>query len=280
MAGIDVSNTGPDPANGVEIVVSPAGGRPGAAGLPSGCIIETPPLITCALGDIAVGAAAHVDLPIQLIIGGGSNLLSVDASSISLQSPLNGHAMATVDVAYADAVLGASALTGTVDAGQTASYALELRTTSGVYPAPWSVSCAAPGNGITCSLDPASLDPGGGVARGVLSVSTSARTATAGLTGRSSGLPAMLALIFGAAMALASGMLRVPFAVGRAALVLVAGAFISSCGASSPPGSRPGSGGTPAGNYVVTVTATLGKVPDGFAYGVITRTTQVSLTVR
>jgi beta-propeller repeat-containing protein len=280
VASIDVSNPGPDAAKAVEVVVSPAGGRPGTAGLPSGCRIETPPLITCALGDVAVGAGAHVDLPIQLIMGGGPMAVEVEASSMSLQSPLDGHAVATVDVAYADAVLGASRLTGTVDAGQTASYALELRTTSGVYLGPWSVSCSAPGNGITCALDPASLDPGGGVARSVLSVSTAARTVSAGSMGRPSTLPAMFVLLFVAGMALASGTVRVPFALGRFAVGLFAGASIFACGCSSSAGSRLGQGGTPAGTYVVTVTATLGKVPDGFAYGVITRTTQVTLTVR
>jgi hypothetical protein len=275
VAGIDVSNSGPDLAKAVEVVVSPpVGGRPGTAGLPSGCRIETTPLITCAFGDLAVGAAAHVDLPIQLIMGGGPMGVAVDASSMSLQSPLDGHAVASVDVAYADAVLGATPSTGTVDAGQTASYALELRTTSGVYLTPWSVSCSTPGNGITCALDPASLDPGGGVASGVLSVSTAARTVSAGLMGWPSTLPGIFVLVFVAAMALVSGTVRVPFAVGWFAVVLFAGASIFGCGGSSA------TGGTPAGTYLVTVTATLGEVPDGFAYGVITRTTQVALTVR
>ena len=62
------------------------------------------------------------------------------------------------------------------------------------------------------------------------------------------------------------------------ALVLFAGASISACGSSSPGGSQLGQG--PAGTYVGTVTATLGKARDGFAYGVITRTTQVTVTVR
>jgi hypothetical protein len=279
VAGIDVSNPGPDPAKAVEVVVDPANGRPGTTGLPAGCRIETPPLITCALGDVAVGAAAHVDLPIQLILGGGPMSVVVDASSMSLQSPLDAHAAATVNVAYADAVLGASPSTGTVDAGQTASYALELRTTSGVYLAPWSVSCSVPGSGITCALDPASVDPGGGVARTVLSVSTAARTLSAGLMGGPSTLPAMFVLVLAAAMALASGTVRVPFVLGSFAMVLFAGASISACGSSSPGGSQLRQG-TPAGTYVVTVTATLGKAPDGFAYGVITRTTQVTVTVR
>ena len=98
--------------------------------------------------------------------------------------------------------------------------------------------------------------------------------------GRPSTLPAMFVLLFVAGMALASGTVRVPFALGRFAVGLFAGASIFACGCSSPAGSRLGPGGTPAGTYVVTVTATLGKVPDGFAYGVITRTTQVTLTVR
>jgi hypothetical protein len=279
VAGIEVSNPGPDPAKAVEVVVNLANGGPKITGLPAGCRIETPPLMTCALGDVAVGAAAHVDLPIQLI-GGGPMSVVVDASSMSLQSPMDGHAAATVNVAYADAVLGASSSTGTVDAGQTASYALELRTTSGVYLAPWSVSCSAPGNGIICALDPASLDPGGGVARTVLSVSTAARTVSAGSMGRPSTLAATFVLLFVAGMALASGTVRLPFALGRFAVGLFAGASFFACGCSSPGGSRLGPGGTPAGTYVVTVTATLSGVPDGFANGVITRTTQVTLTVR
>jgi hypothetical protein len=280
VAGIDVSNQGPDPASAVEVAVSPAGGRPGTAGLPSGCRIDTTPLITCALGDLAVGAAAHLDLPIQLLMGGSMPVVA-DASSMSLQSPWDGRAEATVDVAYADAVLTASTLTGPVDAGQTASYALELRTTSGVYLAPWSISCSSPGNGIACALDPDSLDPGGGVARGVLSVSTTARTVSAGSTGGPSMPPATFALVLAAAMALASARVRVPVAVARFAATLLAGAALSACGGSSSPGGSPlGPGGTPAGTYVLTVTATLGNVPEGFAYGPITRTTQVMVTVR
>jgi hypothetical protein len=280
VAGIDVSNQGPDPASAVEVAVSPAGGRPGTAGLPSGCRIDTTPLITCALGDLAVGAAAHLDLPIQLLMGGSMPVVA-DASSMSLQSPWDGRAEATVDVAYADAVLTASTLTGPVDAGQTASYALELRTTSGVYLAPWSISCSSPGNGIACALDPDSLDPGGGVARGVLSVSTTARTVSAGSTGGPSMPPATFALVLAAAMALASARVRVPVAVARFAATLLAGAALSACGGSSSPGGSPlGPGGTPAGTYVLTVTATLGNVPEGFAYGAITRTTQVMVTVR
>jgi hypothetical protein len=201
---------------------------------------------------------------------------------MSLQSPGDGHAEATVDVAYADAVLAASTVTGIVDAGQTASYALELRTTSGVYPAPWSISCGSPGNGIACAIDPGSLDPAGGVGRGVLSVSTTARTAGAGSTGGTSIPPAAFALLLAAAMALASARLRIPIAVGRFAAALLAGAALSACGGSSSsgPSSPLDTGGTPAGTYVITVTATLGDVPEGFAYGVITRTTQVTLTVR
>jgi len=281
VAGIDVSNQGPDPAIAVEVVVMPAGGRPGTAGIPSGCRIDAAPLITCAFGDLAVGAAAHLDLPIQLIMGGGSMPVVADTSSMSLQSPWDGHAEATVDVAYADAVLAASTLTGTVDAGQTASYALELRTASGVYPAPWSISCSSPAAGMACRLDPDSLDPGGGVARGVLSVSTTARGASAGSTRRQSIPPATFALVLAAAMALATARVRVPVAVARCGAALIAGMALSACGGSShTPGSPVELGGTPAGTYLMTVTATLGNVPEGFAYGVITRTTQVTLTVR
>jgi len=89
----------------------------------------------------------------------------------------------------------------------------------------------------------------------------------------------MFALVLVATMALASAMLGVPFAVARFAVVLFAGVSISACSSSSPGGSQLGQG-TPTGIYVVTVTATLGKAPDGFASGVITRTTQVTLTVR
>jgi hypothetical protein len=278
LVTVTVFDDGPDAADGVEVILGlPAWWQPGAAGLPGQCgLVPGTSQVLCRLGTIQPGASAGVDLPIKLIAAGASSFYPT-TTSMSLESKWVPEGTWTTNVRSADASLAAMPSSAVINAGQTATFQLSLEATAGVFQASFTLDCAGLPAGTTCRFTPASLSPGGGSASGAVAIETTGRTAMAGSTrdpGGSLLASAFLGILGGFGLSIRRAGPRT--AARFAAIALVATTLAAACGqgAGSPPGT--GTGGTPPGTYVVTVTATL-QGPMGF--GALARSTQLTVTV-
>jgi hypothetical protein len=273
-----VDNGGPDRADDVEVRLAFGGGWvPGGAGLPAGCLAD-PPFLRCPLGSVAAGGTGTLELPLRLT-SAGSQFVAADFSSLSLDRQVES-ARLDLEVAAADVSLQATPAAITVEAGQAATFDLELRATSGAFHAPFQVSCRASIPQGTCTAAPQSLAPGVGPARGVLTVATTARNASAG-TLRA---PPPGAILAGALLLVLLALAGLRPTAGpvraRVAACGLSGMLLAGCPPSSPPGPPPvvpPAGGTPAGTYQITVEALLDGTSGPTA---VLRTTQVHLVVR
>jgi hypothetical protein len=156
----------------------------------------------------------------------------------------------------------------TVAAGQSGTFTLTV-TPQGSFTSPISFSCSGLPALAVCAFSPASVTPNSSTVTSILTITTTAQTATlASPFGRGSSplyavllvLPAMLLGIVGMAAPKPRKLLSycLVFPLLSGCLLLAA------CGAKSNSGSG-GMGGTPAGTYTVTVTGTAGSTQNTMA---------------
>ena len=175
----------------------------------------------------------------------------------------------TAIVGVQDFSIGSSALTESVIPGGTVSYDLVIRPGLGFKQAV-NVACSAPQQTITCSLTPNSVTPDGldGVAT-KLTVMTVAPSSIIGTSDRELLLPrplllptsvpvrVLLALLaFALAGFAARGRATIRGWAFRGLVLLLLAVLVGACGSSSTVSIHTPTGGTPAGNYTLTVTAT------------------------
>jgi hypothetical protein len=229
--------------------------------------------------------------PMALDLNGDKrpDLLFADgAPAAGLIGLVNGGSFAT---ASPDFSVSASPTSGTVTAGQSASTTITL-TPSGGFAQSVALSCSGLPTGAACNFVSSPLMVSGSAATAALSISTTARTASA-LPARSLGLlsaaGAMLAMFCWPALGGARRINRSTRLILQALLLITAlalhgcgggdssdsgsgsGSSSSSSGGTSSGGSSSssssssggsssgGASGTPAGNYSVTITATAGS---------------------
>lgn len=167
-----------------------------------------------------------------------------------------------------------SSATGTVSAGQTATYGLSFTPVSGAN-GTFALTCTGAPQGATCTPTPASITLSGSTPASVsVSVSTTARSWVAPPDGGPGGSAPWFLAGLALLLALAGAAVR----RGRQVLLTAAGfavlSLLGACGggggtAPTTPPANPS--GTPAGTYSLTVTATSGSV---------SRSTQLTLTVQ
>ena len=221
---------------------------------------------------LAVGASCSISVTFTPGIAGedGSFLWVTDDASGSPQ----GVALAGIGVAPADFSLGVAPLSpssATVTAGNTANYSLSVAPQGG-FNQPVSLTCAGAPLLATCMLSPASVTLDGTNSVTVkVTVSTTAPTIVPPLAPPDPNawpalLLAMLALLAFAALPKVATRITADARSARLALIglvaaLLLGVMLSpSCGGGGSSSPGPGSPGTPAGSYTLTVMATSGNL--------------------
>ena len=153
------------------------------------------------------------------------------------------------------AIASGSSGSATVQAGHTASYNLTIAGINGTA----SLSCTGAPTGATCSV-PASINVSASSSTPfAVTVATTARSSVMLRPNRNGfqSWPFVLGLFAIACFPVVCGNMR-PMLRLRSGLLMVMVLFLSSCGGGGSDGSH-NSGGTPAGSYHVTVTATSGS---------------------
>ncbi len=186
-----------------------------------------------------------------------------------------------VQITVSDFAATASPTTATVQAGQSASFAIALAPKFGDFTAPVSLACSGLPSLASCSFSPVSVTPGSGPASSTLTISTTAASAVPPSAAPRDPGPWLLAAWFGLLFLLAALALvarknekKLGMGIASCALLLLLLAPVFSCGGggtSSNNPTPPSNPGTPAGTYTVTVTGSSNQLE---------HSTTVSLTVQ
>ena len=202
----------------------------------------------------------------------GNRTGTITITHEAIGSPL----VMTVRGLATDFALSQPSGSATVNAGQAATYNLQLTGTTGLSGNAL-LSCTGAPTAATCTVSPASVNLlGGGSVDLTVSVTTTARsTASAALRhSHSGGVPAtwmLFAGIFGTVFVCASRKAQVRAAAACVTVVLMLGLGSCGGGGNSGGGNPPPVTGTPAGSYTLTVHATVNGT---------SRTIPLSLTVK
>ena len=160
-----------------------------------------------------------------------------------------------------DFSVGFAPASATINAGQSATFTLTASATGGFNQA-ITLSCSGAPTGSTCSLSPSSINPNGGTATAQVTVSSTARPAS--LAPIFPRWPVML-IVFLALAGIAAltayqaarrsrPRIRLAVAIPACAIVL----FALGCGSTNGYNASSQGGGTPAGSYNLTITASGG----------------------
>jgi hypothetical protein len=147
--------------------------------------------------------------------------------------------------------------------GQSAASAISVAENNG-FTGAVNLTCSVPAamSEATCSLNPTSLPTSGSVA--LLIATTAASTAERRFVTPIGFLPGGTLLLCALLLVMVTRLRARKFAVGLLAAALLAAAFVGCGGGASSGGGGGGGGssnpGTPAGNYILTVTGTSGNV--------------------
>lgn len=215
-------------------------------------------------GSVAAGSNCAISITFApTAVGDRSALLTItdNAAGSPRSITLTGHG---TDFSLA-AASGASTSV-TVDAGQTATYNLEVAPVSG-FSGSVALGCSGAPSLASCSISPTSVSVSGAAAAFTVTVTTTAPSLVAPQTGAPPtgfglklpllvAVGAFLLLLAGLAAAKRQGKPRLVALVGLACVLLIAG-WSAACGGGS---STPANPGTPAGTYSVTVTGTSASV--------------------
>lgn len=251
------------PATGTTFVSATS--TPGSCGTPTG----TPPTVTCSIGALATNGTAKVTIVLTPTVAGplaNSGVVTVQGTAFQAQ----GSASTTVN----DFAVSAAPASVSVTAGASASYTVTI-TPSPTFPNSISLSCSSglPAES-TCKFSTNPLpNANNGPATSALSIATTIRPITGQLGRGSLTFYAMLLPIGGlvvVGVGARGGKSRWRRVLGGllTSIVLTLIVFQAACGSSS--NATTPTGGTPAGTYPVTITATSGSA---------TRTTSVTLVV-
>jgi hypothetical protein len=245
-------------------------------------------------GNITLGCPASLTCSFSpaTIFAGQTSTLTVSSLTAALTSPHNfnvigssGSQSTTValTILLADYSLSVSPPLNTIVSGSPAGYTVALTPTNG-FNKQVQFTCTNLPAGATCTFSPSSVTPSGSVTTSKLTVSTlkSSSSTFGPVLPFRSWPPGIMFLAWVAALALAIGLWRhrrfaqatgahPRLAVPRFVAVMVAVALLSCLSACRPTGLV--SGGTPTGNYTITVTGTLSSNTT------VTRTTTFNLAV-
>ena len=235
---------------------------------------------TC-VGTVAAGSNCSISIVFTPTAAGtdaAQIVITDDAANSPQQIALSG---AGANAVSSDFAISGTPLSSSIASGQSAKFTLSL-SVSGGFSQPVQFACSGLPAGASCSFSPASITPAKNSA-----VTTTMTVATLPRTGAAFRLPeadppshAELGLgIFTACLILClfgartSARTRAPLsAVAALVLAALAAGSLAGCGAvSTPTSSSGGATGTPAGTYMISVTASAGN---------LTHQVDLSLTVK
>jgi hypothetical protein len=219
---------------------------------------------TASLGTAVLAAAGTATFS-SASLAAGAHSLTAQYSGDSIVSASTSTAVSlTVTAAAADFSVAVSPASATVSSGATATTTITLTPGNG-FSQTVALTCSGLPAGATCSFAPASVSVSGSAANSTLTIATAARTAfvpprppglplddffPGGAVLAGFGIPAAIARRRGSAAQLRQFMLL--------AMLLLGALALHGCGSGSSPAASGVSGGTPAGSYTVTITATAG----------------------
>jgi uncharacterized repeat protein (TIGR01451 family) len=264
-----VTNNGPDAASGVvftDILTDAnasyvsASASPGTCTTPSG----TPPTLTCSLSTLASAASATVNVVLSAKGPGHlSNSASVSAGTNGSADPNQSNNTASASVNVIDFSLSITAPnppTQTVTAGKATTYTVQVTPvpSNALFPNTIGLSCTNLPTGVTCAFSTQTIPAftNSSPVTSTLTVNTTAPPKSGALRTTPKVWYATWLPISGFALVGLAGLSR------RRRLALVGGALVvfglivfqPACSKSS----TTTTGGTPAGNYTITVTGTSG----------------------
>ena len=190
---------------------------------------------------------------------------------VTVSNPFpGGGASNAVTFAVTTFTLGASPVSATVTAGQSATYTIQVTPQYGWFDSIVSLNCAWLPSGCTATFSPASVTPGAGPATATLTLRTTARTAATGgagaMFGSTGSVPpaAGLLLLMPAFLLWARFRRPVPTRLSwrrltAAAVLICVAILIGGCSAGGGGGDKP-SPGTPAGTYQIQVRGASGSL--------------------
>jgi Bacterial Ig-like domain (group 3)/FG-GAP-like repeat/FG-GAP repeat len=229
------------------------------------------------LGTGTLGVNGTATYATTALSAGSQSLTASYGGSTTFAGSASSAVTVTVTAGAADFAAALSSTSGTVAPGQAAMTTVTLTPSNG-FNQTVALACSGLPTGATCSFSSASVAVNGSPATSTLTIATAAATAMnstqipfnplapSGVLVASIGVPVVLRRRRRAARALRSALLALLF-VG-------VGTLLQSCGGSGGSGgggggSGGGSGATPAGTYMVTVTATAGSTTHSAAYSLV-----------
>ena len=205
-------------------------------------------------GTLAANGTLTAAIPANLLASAGT-------ISIVVMNPTpGGGSSSAVTFAVTDFSLSSATGAQTVNAGQSGMFTVNLATQVGALPSAVSLACSGVPTNAFCSFNPSSFSIGTASGSATLTISTTAR-AVAAPREPLPPLPAAL-LMTAALLLLASARLKLRTLSQGAMLAaaLLALVFVAACGSgdASMSSSPPPVQGTPAGTYMITVSASSG----------------------
>jgi hypothetical protein len=242
------------------------------ATVPTGTVTFLDGATTLGTGTLGVNGTATYST--TALSAGSQSLTAAYGGSTTFTGSASSAVTVIVTAGAADFTAALSSPSGTVAQGQSAMTTITLTPSNG-FNQTVALACSGLPTGATCSFSSASVAVNGGPATSTLTIATAAATAmnstqmpfnplapgsvlVAGI-----GLPVVLRRRRGTARALRCALLALLF-VGVGTLLQSCGGGGASNGGGG--GSGGGSGGTPAGTYMVTVTATAGSTTHAAMY--------------
>jgi hypothetical protein len=234
----------------------------GFAGTVNFSVSELPPNTTATFAPATINGSGTTTLTVTT---NAATTLGLQKFTVNATSQDSAQSLA-LSMNVADFQLVLSPQTQDIKPGQDASYTLTASAIGGSFDAPISVACLGAPKGGVCAVSPASLTPGNGIASATVKVTTAAasawiptRTGTR-LRMYAIWLPLLGCILVGGSLQVTGkryGCFRRRLAILPLLLVFVALTQCGGGGASNPAVQTGTQGaGTPAGNYVVTISAT------------------------
>lgn len=259
----------PNPAAAGQAVTLTAKVTSSAAGTPTGTVSFLAG--TNLLGSSAVSAQGSATMTTASLTAGTQSLIAEYGGDATFAGSSSPAVSLTVSGAAPDFAVAVAPALGSVAAGASTTATVTL-TPSGGFSGTVALACSGAPTGAACSFSPTSVSLNGSAGTSVLTIGTAARVAKLMASPRKS--PFDPALPTGLVLAGMLGPLtarrrrprsRTARAFGWLGLLLMCGAVLHGCGGGSS-GKQPMSGGTPAGTYTVTVTATSGSTSHTATY--------------
>jgi hypothetical protein len=261
----------PNPATAGEAVTLTAKVTSSAAGTPTGTVNFLAG--TNLLGSSAVSAQGSATMTTASLTAGTQSLIAEYGGDSAFAGSSSAAVSVTVSGAKPDFAIALAPTVGSVAAGASATVSVTL-TPSGGFSGAVALACSGAPAGAACSFSPSSVSLNGAAGTAMLTISTATRVAKVMASPRRSRFDPFVptgTVLAGVLVPLTMRRRRPRSRTARAfsglGLLLICGVALHGCGGGGgSSGKQPMNGGTPAGTYTVTVTATSGSTSHAATY--------------